>query len=159
AEALPVLVATAELRDLTADLRLSGSLEPDRTAPLVSLTGGRVAEVYFDEGEPVEAGTVVLRLDAGELTAHLNQAQAGYDLAVAGLEQARLQLEHARQTYNRVQALMERNQATRYDVEDAEHQLRMARHQAEVVAPHQVEQARATLDALRRQVQETRITA
>src|SRR5690606_28855820 len=73
AEALPVLVATAELRDLTADLRLSGSLEPDRTAPLVSLTGGRVAEVYFDEGEPVEAGTVVLRLDAGELTAHLNQ--------------------------------------------------------------------------------------
>lgn len=159
AEALPVRVAAAERRDLNADLRLSGTLEPDRSAPLVSLTGGRVAEVYVKEGEAVTAGTVVIRLDAGELAAHLNQAQASYDLAVAGLEQARMQLEHAQQMYSRTQAFMERGHATRYDVEDAEHQLRLARHQAEVVAPQQVEQARAALDVLRRQFQETRITA
>ena len=109
--------------------------------------------------EAVTAGTVVIRLDAGELAAHLNQAQASYDLAVAGLEQARMQLEHAQQMYSRTQAFMERGHATRYDVEDAEHQLRLARHQAEVVAPQQVEQARAALDVLRRQFQETRITA
>ena len=158
-EALPVLVAEVQHRDLSADLRLSGTLEPDRTAPLVSLTGGRVAEVLVDEGETVRAGTVVIRLDAGDLPSRLQQAQASYDLAVAGLEQARLQLEHAQQLYARTQAFMERGQATRWDVEDAEHQLRMARHQAEVVAPQQVEQARAALDVLRRQLEETRITA
>ena len=43
AEALPVRVAAAERRDLNADLRLSGTLEPDRSAPLVSLTGGAAA--------------------------------------------------------------------------------------------------------------------
>ncbi|HEX6989461.1 MAG TPA: efflux RND transporter periplasmic adaptor subunit [Bacillota bacterium] len=156
---VPVLVATAERVDLSADLRLTGTLEPDRSAPLVSLTGGRVAGVDAEEGSTVSAGQVIVRLDAGSLAAQLNQAEAAYNLAVAGLEQARIQLEQAQQHYNRVQAFMERGQATRYDVEDAGFQLRLARHQAEVVAPSQVEQARAARDALRQQYQETRITA
>ena len=51
--------------------------------------GGRVVELLVDEGDEVEAGQVLVRLDGALLEAQSEVAQAALDMAEAGLAQAR----------------------------------------------------------------------
>lgn len=77
------LVVRAETRPdvVTA----SGTLVPARWARLGFVLGGRVAEVLVAEGEKVEAGDVLVRLESAELAAAVRQAQAALDAAQAEL--------------------------------------------------------------------------
>lgn len=61
---------------------------PTTRAALSMSTGGTVAEILVTEGETVEAGQLLLRLDAPRLDAALSQAQATLAQAEAALAQA-----------------------------------------------------------------------
>ena len=56
-------------------LEASGFIEADEIS-IVAETGGRVAEVLADEGDTVEAGQVLLRLDDSLLQPRRTQAEA-----------------------------------------------------------------------------------
>lgn len=64
----------------------SGTIEA-RTIELASRVGGRVREVRVEEGDQVEAGRVLVVLEAEELQAEQLQAQAQLEQARATLEQ------------------------------------------------------------------------
>ena len=51
-------------------------------------TGGRIVEIAADEGDPVTAGAILVRLDDSLLLAQKRQAEANSNLARAYLEQA-----------------------------------------------------------------------
>ena len=51
-------------------------------------TGGRIVEIAADEGDPVTAGAILVRLDGSLLLAQKRQAEANSNLARAYLEQA-----------------------------------------------------------------------
>jgi len=76
-------IATPEAGGMTA----SGFIEAEEVSISPEL-GGRVIELLADEGDEVEAGQVLVRLDAALLEAQIEAAQAGLDAAQAVLAQA-----------------------------------------------------------------------
>ena len=76
-------LAEPEVSGLTA----SGFIEADQVSIAPEL-GGRVVELLADEGDDIEAGQVLVRLDGALLDAQAEVAQAALDVAEAGLAQA-----------------------------------------------------------------------
>lgn len=77
---LPAVTASDEI---VAD----GKVVPVRSAALSLSTGGIVADVPVTEGERVEAGQVLVRLEAAQQEAAVAQAEAGLRSAQARLEE------------------------------------------------------------------------
>jgi HlyD family secretion protein len=69
-------------------LTASGFIEAEEVTIAPEL-GGRVLELLVEEGDDVEAGQVLVRLDGTLLEAQIDAAQAGLDMAQAQLAQAR----------------------------------------------------------------------
>jgi HlyD family secretion protein len=67
---------------------------------LAAEIGGKVSEVLVDEGDHVEAGQPLLRLDDAQLQNQRDQAEAGLAQANAGVAAAGLELERAQQEYD-----------------------------------------------------------
>ncbi|MCK4316363.1 MAG: biotin/lipoyl-binding protein, partial [Anaerolineae bacterium] len=72
----------------TSDLTASGFIEAEEVTIAPEL-GGRVVELLADEGDEVEAGQVLMRMDGTLLDAQTEVAQAALDVAQAQLAQAR----------------------------------------------------------------------
>lgn len=83
-----VLAQVGRAEPEVGGLRASGFVEAEEVAIAPEL-GGRVIELLVDEGEDVEAGQVLVRLDGTLLEAQIEAAQAALDVAQAGLAQAR----------------------------------------------------------------------
>jgi HlyD family secretion protein len=77
-------ITDSEAGELTA----SGFIEAEEVAIAPEL-GGRVLELLADEGDEVEAGQVLVRLDGMLLEAQIEAAQAAVDVAEAELAQAK----------------------------------------------------------------------
>jgi len=92
--AVPVKTAQVVMADLESVLRVTGSVVPDHKAALTSKIPGKVVAVTVQEGEPVVAGQVVVRLDDSDIRAQVSQARAAVQAAEAarGMAQARLDL-------------------------------------------------------------------
>lgn len=68
-------------RDLAETLNLVGSLAANESAEMRVEIGGIVRGIYFDEGQAVKAGDLLLRIDDAELQAQAAQVEARYNLA------------------------------------------------------------------------------
>lgn len=98
AEPTPVAPAEAEEVGL-AFVEATGKVVPARWAHLGFRSPGLVTEVLVEEGQRVEAGQVLARLESSELEAALSQAQAALEIAraqLAGLESGVRPVELAR---------------------------------------------------------------
>ena len=73
---LPVQAAEVVPRDLSRSVRVSAPVEPLRTIRLATSVEGIVREVLVEEGDRVQVGEVVARLDVAEQRAELARAQA-----------------------------------------------------------------------------------
>jgi multidrug efflux pump subunit AcrA (membrane-fusion protein) len=86
---LPVLAAVTERRTLEQTLRLSGTLLADEDVQIASRLPGKVMEVRYREGDRVERGAVLVRLDDREVRAQLARVEAQRSAAQARYSQAR----------------------------------------------------------------------
>jgi HlyD family secretion protein len=77
--------ATAAPVKAAANIVAQGKVVPVREAQLALPTGGRVADVLVKEGQQVESGQVLVRLDEAREEAAVSQAQAGVQRAQANL--------------------------------------------------------------------------
>jgi HlyD family secretion protein len=77
----------APVQSEAGDLVASGFIEAEEVSIAPEL-GGRVLELLVEEGDDVEAGQVLARLDGTLLEAQIEAAQAGLDMAQAQLAQA-----------------------------------------------------------------------
>jgi HlyD family secretion protein len=126
---------------------------------------GRITEVLVDEGDTVEAGQVVARMDTEELEAALRQAEAKILSAQAQIKVAqadrayaeaqvvvrKAQSDYATSTYNRSQGLVKRGAVSEQEAEIDF--ARKATTQAEVLgARAQVTQAASQIEAARADV-------
>jgi multidrug resistance efflux pump len=94
AEPMPLPDAVAADAD-SAVVLAEGEITPQRHAGLSFPVGGRVMEILVQEGDSVQAGDPLLRLETADLEISLQEAQAVLDAATAGLESARTQLQLA----------------------------------------------------------------
>jgi membrane fusion protein (multidrug efflux system) len=96
----PVEVVPVQRRDLVETLNLVGSLAPNESAQIRAEIAGPVRAIFFSEGETVQNGQVLLKIDDSELQAQLGQAEARFKLAELNLQRA----ENLRQTQTNTQA-------------------------------------------------------
>jgi len=85
--------------DSAAVLAASGVVETVEVSVAPEL-GGRVAEVFVDEGDEVKAGDALFRLEDDLLVAQRAQAAAAHDSALAGLETSQASLAAAETARN-----------------------------------------------------------
>ncbi|MBP2651157.1 MAG: efflux transporter, family, subunit [Firmicutes bacterium] len=82
-------------QDIQPVLSFSANLEPLWSADISAKVDGRIDKLYVDEGDFVQAGTVIATLDTSELAAQVSQADGSRYSAMANLEQAELDLQRA----------------------------------------------------------------
>ena len=86
--AAPVNVATAALADMPVILSAPGTVEPLATVAIKPRVDGQVIEVRFGEGDMVQAGAVLYKLDDRLVIAQIKQAEATIARDQASLKDA-----------------------------------------------------------------------
>jgi membrane fusion protein (multidrug efflux system) len=83
AQSFPTQVVIAEARQqpISEKLALVGSLAANEMVEIKSETDGIVAEIRFDEGQPVKKGDLLVRLDESKLAASVAEAEANLKLS------------------------------------------------------------------------------
>jgi multidrug efflux system membrane fusion protein len=91
--AVPVLVASAEAKDVPVILRGLGTVQAFNNAPLKSQVGGAVTEINFKEGQDVRKGDLLIQLDPRPYQAVLDQSKAALAKDQAALANAQTDLQ------------------------------------------------------------------
>jgi RND family efflux transporter MFP subunit len=97
-QAVPVLVETVARGPVARVLAVNGRIAGVRSVEVRPQVSGTLDAVLVDDGDPVQPGQVLVRLDAAAQQALLRQAAAGLDAALVAQEDARA-------TYDRTDAL------------------------------------------------------
>lgn len=141
---VPVLVAKAALRDLPILVELVGRGEAYESVSLKSRIDGQVQSVLYREGQHVQAGDVLLRLDPSDFNARRQQAEAA-------LAKDRALLKQAQADAARYQTLKEQGFVSEEKL--------AALHAAEAAAEATVSADRASLELARLQLSYATIRA
>lgn len=122
-EAIPVKVVTVEERAIRPQIAVSGIVRPKEQVKLSFRLGGEVVELPFDEGDRVNRGDVLARLDRTEIQARARQARVGLDKAQRDLERARKLYEEETATLQQFQDATSAFEKAEADLVIAEHNL------------------------------------
>ena len=118
-EFLPADVVRVKQGDLRKTLPLSGALRAVNQASIKAKVSAEVREVLVREGESVKAGQILIRMDASEYQAKVDQARGA-------LQAAQGQLDIATQTRNNNKALLEKNFISKNAFDNAQSQYQIA---------------------------------
>ena len=173
--AVPVTVKTEEARPGSIDWKVefSGVLVPDRAVNIYSKIAGQVKAVAADVGGRVRRGQVLVQIDAKELEAQLQVAEAARagmadqaEQAKAGIETARLNLDLAQRAYERTKTLFDNQVVTQSQLDDAKDRLQLAQatldsanRQYRTVSGSGLGQAEAQVNYIRVQLSNSTITS
>jgi RND family efflux transporter MFP subunit len=126
-----VRVASAESKRLTSTEEVVGTVRSTVHATLEAKVSGRIQEMPLRLGQAVKTGDLVARLDAADVKARLEQAQAS--------------LQQAERDWNRISSLFKGQAVTRSEYDQAESRQRLGKaavaeaeammHYAEIAAP------------------------
>ena len=76
-----VIAAEARVQPVAETLAVVGTLTANESIEVKSETDGTVAEIFFEEGQPVKKGALLFRLDETKFSAALAEAEANLKLA------------------------------------------------------------------------------
>lgn len=82
------LTVAAQAQDLRVRITASGTVQPIQSVNLSPVTAGRVVELYVEQGDRVQAGQIIAKMDDDALQAQLQQGQANLAQAQARLAEA-----------------------------------------------------------------------
>jgi HlyD family secretion protein len=133
-----VSVATIE-RDVEARLFGIGTVEAQINARIGFQIAGRIVELSADQGQILDAGSIIAKLDAAVQQARVQKAQVAMQQSETGLAKAQALLARARVNYQQKQAIAERRQslvekgaATREATDEARTQAEIAKADVQV---------------------------
>ena len=143
-EFLPSDIVTVSKGEIARSLSVSGALRADKQAAVKAIVAGEVREVLVREGEIVQQGQVLVRMDNGDFEARLNQAKGS-------LSAAQGQLDIAKQSRDSNQSLLDKNFISKNAYDNSVNQYAIAR--------ANVETAKGALDVAKKALNDTVIKA
>jgi HlyD family secretion protein len=155
---LEVRTEVVARRDLISTVTASGFIQPKRKVDISADISGRVTELFVEEGQWVEAGNLLLRIDPTSFQANVRRATAAVAQARAQAAQSRANVLRAEGDLARAEQLLPQNLIAPAEVEQARTQLMVAQAQMEA-AEHGVSQADASLAEAGEQLRKTTIAA
>jgi RND family efflux transporter MFP subunit len=117
---IPLVQPQSAPRAAVAGFDIDGSIQPVRQATVAAQTGGNVLALSVKAGDRVRAGQWIVRVDARDV-------QAGVDRADAALAQARAELRNAESHLQRTRDLKAQGFVSQAALDVAETQARAAR--------------------------------
>jgi HlyD family secretion protein len=147
-------------RDLTSVVTASGTIDPKRKVDISADISGRVIELPVQEGQWVERGALLLRIDPTQYQAAVRRAEASVAQAQARASQARANLIQAQNAARRARQLASSPEQliSPADVEQAQTQAAVAQAEFEA-ARYGVAQAQAGLTEAGEALRKTTIIA
>lgn len=154
----PVRLEAASRGDIKRTVSAPGSIEPRTNVQISSQVSAEVLALPFREGDRVNAGDVVVRLDPQNLVAALDSAKAGLKRQEASLKGAEASLINARLQYDRLQSLLETGDATQAEFDSTEASFLQAQaNKASIEAS--IEEAEARIDEAEKDLDNVNITS
>ena len=160
----PDSVSTAKVArgDVVVSVRETGTVQPVKSVEVKSKVAGLVKELAVDEGQRVEKGQLIARLDVPELEAQRDQVRAQLDGARSRVEQARLtyvrdrelidaQMMQAKANLRAAEASLAEAQTRRQDAERIASNKRRLFEMGGYVSQDEVQSAQAALDLVKQQ--------
>ena len=120
----PLATGVAQMREVAQTYSVESVVEATRQSTVSAQIAGRVKAIYFDVGDRVSKGQVILRIDESEA----NQALAG---SRAQLSQAQSSLNNAKLGYDRARQLFEQKFISQAALDKAKADYEVAQAQAE----------------------------
>lgn len=77
---------TAQVRDMTVSVSGTGTIEPLQAYKVTTLISGEILEAPFEEGQTVQKGDVLFRIDARDLESNIEQLQLNVRSAQLALD-------------------------------------------------------------------------
>ncbi len=141
---IPLQTASVELDEAPLERLLDGTVEAVNQATMSAQTAGRIAEVFFDVDDYVQAGEPIVRFTDIEQQSALRQAQAA-------MREAEARNREAGEEFRRVSGLFETGSASRREYDQA-----LASKDA---AEARVSAARSSVSAAEQQLEYTLVRA
>lgn len=120
----PLALAPVQYREVEQTFSVDGVVEATRQSTVSAQISGRVKEIFFDVGDRVSKGQILLKIDEREA----EQALAG---SRAKLSEAQAALQNARLNYERSQELFKQKFISQAALDKAKSDYEMAKAQAE----------------------------
>ena len=95
----PLAIAPVQVREVAQTYSADGVVEATRQSTVSAQISGRIQEIYFDVGDSVKKGQVILRIDQQEAAQALAGSQAQVMQAQAAMHNAKSNYERARQMF------------------------------------------------------------
>lgn len=157
-DAKEVEVSTVSERVISPSILASGSLAHHEQVMLSSEVIGKVAEIFVEEGDRVEAGQLVLRVDDRNFLAGFEQAEASVRLNTIDIERQEVRIDNLERQFERSRSLFERDLVGEEEFDTLRNQLELARIDLKS-ARERLAQAEAQLDQVNDQLSKTRIVS
>lgn len=146
-------------RDLVAIVQASGKIEPKRKVDISADISGRVVQLAVEEGQWVEQGQLILRIDPTQYAAAVRRAEAVVSQSQARAAQQGATLTKAQNDLRRAEQLSQTNElVSAADVEQARTQVQVAEQELQALR-YAVSQSQAALVESRDQLTKTTIIA
>ncbi|MBI2413721.1 MAG: efflux RND transporter periplasmic adaptor subunit [Deltaproteobacteria bacterium] len=122
-----IKTAKATKGELRIEIVSAGVVSPDVEVIVKSKAGGEITEFPFNEGDLVNKGQTIVKLDPKTERARANQAEANLLMAKARLDKARISLKDVSVKLGRQQKLYQEGIISRQELDDAEVSIEKAR--------------------------------
>lgn len=126
-----VAVCTVNTGTLALSQEFNGNVFYKEVSNLATEISGKVVEVLFEEGDHLDKGTVMVRLDYVLIEAQLRAAQALVRQYETQLEQERVRMERARSLLKEEVTTPQEFDDMRFTVQTAEHRVEAAKAEVE----------------------------
>lgn len=135
----------AQFGALPLEERLSGTVRSDNQVAIYPRISAPVEQVFVENGESVQAGDPLVRLDDRDYRERLNQAEANLRIAQAQAKQAEVRLVEVQNQLRRQRALAERDLISSAELQAIEAQAASSEADYDL-AQARVDQARSTMN-------------
>ncbi|WP_299127367.1 efflux RND transporter periplasmic adaptor subunit [uncultured Winogradskyella sp.] len=110
-----VTVKEVTLKDIVETVSATGKIQPEVEVKISSEVSGEILELPFKEGQEVNKGDLLVKVNPDLIQSAVSRSQASYQNVKAGLQQAEANLKQAKADYQRSKSLFDKGVISKAD--------------------------------------------